>query len=143
MTLDDPDELSLALDSPKGFLEIQPWPLLIEEVQKAPILLNLIKKAIDEERVRRLDSGAKRQIMYVLAGSNRFGLQEGISESLAGRAAIFEMGSLTQMEGIKEKGYLFNPDIQTLLEKERESKIPYANQKEIFERIWRGACLRS
>ena len=138
VTLDDPDELLLALTNPKGFLEIHPWPVLIDEVQKAPILLSLIKKIIDEERERSLDSGSKRQIMYVLTGSNHFELQEGISESLAGRAAVFEMGSLTQIESIGKKGSLFWPDIATLLKKEKDCGIPYANQKEIFERIWRG-----
>ena len=121
MALGDTDELELALTNPKGFLEIHPWPVLI-----------------DEEREKRLDSGEKRQIMYVLTGSNRFELQEGISESLAGRVAVLEMGSLTQMEGIKKQGSLFHPNISSLLEKERRGEIPYASQTEMFERIWRG-----
>lgn len=121
MALGDTDELELALTNPKGFLEIHPWPVLI-----------------DEEREKRLDSGEKRQIMYVLTGSNRFELQEGISESLAGRVAVLEMGSLTQMEGIKKQGSLFHPNISSLLEKERRGEIPYASQTEMFERTWRG-----
>ena len=36
--------------------------------------------------------------MYVPTGSNQFELQEGISESLAGRTAVLNMSELTQME---------------------------------------------
>ena len=138
VTLDDADELTLAVTNPKGFLEVHRWPLLIDEVQKAPILLSYIKKDIDEERENRLKNGQKKKIMYVLTGSNRFELQEGISESLAGRVAVFELGSLTQMEIIKKNGSLFRPDINALLEKESQKDVPYVTQKEIFDRIWRG-----
>ena len=138
VTLDDNDELELALSKPKVFLENHPWPVLIDEVQKAPNLLSLIKMKIDEERERKLASGEPKQIMYVLTGSNRFELQEGISESLAGRVAVFEMGSFTQMEITKRKGSCFYPEIRSLLEKEKKENVPHATQKEIFERIWRG-----
>lgn len=36
--------------------------------------------------------------MYILTGSNRFELQEGISDSLAGRCGVIEMLSLSQAE---------------------------------------------
>lgn len=52
VTLDDSDELSLALSNPKAFLESHPWPVLIDEVQKAPNLLSLIKLRFDEERTQ-------------------------------------------------------------------------------------------
>lgn len=97
VTLDDTDELKLALDNPKLFLETHPWPLIIDEVQKAPKLLNIIKIKIDDERKRKLKESLPRELMYILTVSNRFKLQEGISESLAGRVAVVEMGSFTQM----------------------------------------------
>ena len=119
VALGDSDELSLALSNPKAFLESHPWPVLIDEVQKAPNLLSLIKLRIDEERERKLTNGGPKQIMYVLTGSNRFELQEGISESLAGRVAVFEMGSFTQMEIARRKGSCFYPEIRSLLEKRK------------------------
>ncbi len=138
VTLDDTDELELALDNPKLFLETHPWPLIIDEVQKAPKLLNIIKIKIDNERKRKLKENLPRELMYILTGSNRFKLQEGISESLAGRVAVVEMGSFTQMETIKKKGKLFHPDIKTLLETEKAGSIPYVSQTEIFNRIFQG-----
>ncbi len=138
VTLDDVDELEIALSMPKRFLEVHPWPVVIDEVQKAPILLSEIKKVIDEERERKMNENLPKELMYVLTGSNRFVLQEGISESLAGRVAVIEMSSFTQMEAIRQKGRLFHPDIGNLLKIEKEKNIDYASQNEIFERIFRG-----
>ena len=43
VTLDDAEELNLALSNPRAFFESHPWPLIIDEVQKAVGLLNEIK----------------------------------------------------------------------------------------------------
>lgn len=138
VSLDDADELETALARPKLFLDVHPWPLVIDEVQKAPKLLNEIKKRIDEERERKLRENLPKELMYILTGSNRFELQQGISESLAGRAAVIEMASFTQMEAIERKGELFHPDIATLLKIEKDGNVPYANQIDVFDRIFRG-----
>lgn len=138
VTLDDNDNLELALNNPKRFLEIYKWPLIIDEVQKASNLLNYLKIIVDNQRFKCLETNEERQIMYVLTGSNQFELQNGISESLAGRTAILDMSSMTQLEALKIKGNVFKPYIDELLEKERSINIKYANQTEIFERIFRG-----
>ncbi len=138
VTLDDADELELAINKPKLFLEKHTWPLIIDEVQKAPSILSEIKIKIDNESKRKTKENLPRELMYILTGSNRFQLQQGISESLAGRVAVVEMSSFTQMETIKRKGKIFNPNINTLLEAEKTSNIPYANQTEIFKRIFNG-----
>lgn len=65
--------------------------LIIDEIQKAPILLEKLKKTIDSQRLIWLREGQERQLMYILSGSNRFELQQGISDSLAGRCATIEM----------------------------------------------------
>lgn len=138
VTLDDPDELFLALNDPKGFIDIHPWPLVIDEVQKAPGLFSVIKKKIDEQRRLWLKNEEKRELMYILTGSNQFELRQSVSETLAGRAAIIDMASLTQLEASQTSGNVFMPDINSLVEKERISKIPYVSKNEIFERIFRG-----
>lgn len=138
VTLDDPDELSLASENPKGFIDVHHWPLLIDEVQKAPGLFSVIKKKIDAQRKLWLKNGEKRELMYVLTGSNQFELQQSVSETLAGRAAIIDMASLTQLEASQISGNLFVPDINSLIKKEKVLKIPYVSKNEIFERIFRG-----
>ncbi|MBR0124724.1 MAG: ATP-binding protein, partial [Treponema sp.] len=82
VTLDDIDDRNLAQQNPKQFLDMNPWPVIIDEIQKAPELLDAIKIKIDEQRKVWLKNGEERQIMYILTGSNRFELQQGISDSL-------------------------------------------------------------
>ena len=91
VTLDDSDELVLAHNNPKAFFESHPWPLIIDEVQKEEGLLSEIKRIVDEQRRIWMRNGEQRRLMFVLTGSNQFELQEGISESLAGRTAVVNM----------------------------------------------------
>ena len=98
VTLDELEDRNLAENNPKLFLESNPWPVIIDEIQKVPSLLDAIKIKIDEQRKIWLKNGDERKLMYVLTGSNRFELQQGISESLAGRCGIIEMSSLSQAE---------------------------------------------
>ncbi len=138
VTLDDINERELALSNPKGFLEVHPWPVIIDEVQKAPNILSEIKIVIDEQRKKWMKNNEPRQLMYILTGSNQFELQQGISESLAGRACIFNMASMNQFEIQGLTGSLFNPDITDLINKESKSTITYKNKKEIFDIIFKG-----
>src|SRR5687767_4414924 len=50
VSLERPDVRSRALADPVGFLDEQPPPLIIDEVQYAPELLNFIKDRIDADR---------------------------------------------------------------------------------------------
>ena len=138
VTLDDTEELSLALDNPRAFLESHPWPLIIDEVQKAISLLNEIKKKVDEQRRNWMKNGEPRRIMYILTGSNQFELQDGVSESLAGRTAIINMYSFTQMEKRKISGSLFDVDFNDALEKQKSYKDLYISSKEVFAEIFQG-----
>ena len=98
VTLDDVDDRTLAQQNPKVFLDSYGWPLIIDEIQKAPGLLDEIKVRIDRQRAEWLNTGESRQLMYVLTGSNQFELQEGISDSLAGRCGVIDLNSFTQAE---------------------------------------------
>ena len=95
------------------------WPVIIDEVQKAPNLFSYIKIIIDEQRIEWMKNNQNRQLMYVLTGSNQFELQNEISESLAGRTAVLDISSMTQFEALKIEGNLFKPNINDLLEKEK------------------------
>ena len=69
VTLDDSDELVLAHYNLKAFFESHPWPLIIDEVQKEPGLLNEIKRIVDEQRRSWMKNGEQRRLMFVLTGS--------------------------------------------------------------------------
>lgn len=139
VTLDDSTELDLALNNPRVFLESHPWPLVIDEVQKAVGLLSEIKKIVDEQRLAWMKNGEPRSLMYVLTGSNQFELQEGISESLAGRTATINMSGFTQMEKRNIHGSAFEVDFEKLLEKQRNYHGFYKSSRQIFDDIFQGS----
>ncbi len=138
VTLDDIDDRSLAQSNPKLFLETYGWPLIIDEIQKVPSLLDEIKKQIDNQRLYWLKTNKKRELMYVLTGSNRFELQQGISDSLAGRCGIVEMASFSQTEKNKIPAHLFTPKIDKLIKLEQLSKLKYKTRNQIFEEMFNG-----
>lgn len=83
VTLDHPFNQKLAIDDPETFLENHKAPIIIDEIQYAPELLKYIKIRVDQARHK---NGA-----YCLTGSQVFPLMQGLSESLAGRIAIYEL----------------------------------------------------
>jgi len=90
VSLDLPSEAETAEQDSRNFLSRHPAPLIIDEVQYAPKLFRALKVAVDENR-----SQAGR---FLLTGSQRFVLMKGISESLAGRAEIVELDTLSSVE---------------------------------------------
>ena len=138
VTLDDFEELDLALENPRAFLESHPWPLIIDEVQKAVGLLSEIKRIVDRQRRAWMKNGEPRRLMFVLTGSNQFELQEGISESLAGRTAVINMSGFTQMEKRGRAGSLFEVDFDHLMQKQRDYPDFYRSSREVFQDIFQG-----
>ena len=138
VTLDDTEDRALAEKNPKLFLEVNPWPTIIDEIQKVPALLDEIKIKIDEQRKIWLKNNEERKLMYVLTGSNRFELQQGISETLAGRCGIIEMSSFTLREKKAMEAHLFTPKIEVLIQRSQQEKSEYLTRPQIFEEIYKG-----
>ena len=138
VTLDDTEDRELAEKNPKLFLEVNPWPIIIDEIQKVPALLDAIKIKIDEQRKIWLKNNEERKLMYVLTGSNRFELQQGISETLAGRCGIIEMSSFTLREKKAMEAHLFTPKIEVLIQRSQQEKSEYLTRTQIFEEIYKG-----
>ena len=82
VTLDDPLTRKAAQDDPRFFLS-RSEHMAIDEIQHLPELLPYIKIAVDKKRG---EHGR-----YLLTGSQCFPLMAGVSESLAGRAALYEL----------------------------------------------------
>lgn len=138
VTLDNLEDRTLAEQNPKLFLEMNPWPVIIDEIQKVPSLLDEIKVKIDDQRRTWLQTGEQRKLMYILSGSNQFELQQGISESLAGRCGVIEMASFSQAEKRQVSAQLFTPHIPELIARTKASDIPYRTRTQIFEDIFTG-----
>jgi hypothetical protein len=89
VTLDDLGALAAARRDPEGFLGGLPRPLTIDEVQRVPELLLAVKREVD----RRPGPGR-----FLLTGSAHIELRKGVSETLAGRAALLRMRPMTWAE---------------------------------------------
>ena len=139
ISMDDLELRSRAKTNPRNFLESYPLPLCIDEIQKAPELLEEIKKIIDLHKEKWLFEGKPTELLFILTGSNQTDLRKHIGDSLAGRTAILNMPSLTHAEIAKYKNWnAFDPDIEALKQKESLKLTKYRTRKEIFEDIFKG-----
>lgn len=90
ISLEPPDVRLAAQSDPRGFLNLYPAPIVLDEIQYAPGLLPYIKEKIDANRSQ---TG-----QYVLTGSQNLLLMSQVTESLAGRAAVLKLMPLTRRE---------------------------------------------
>ena len=81
--LEDPDIQLRVRSDPRAFLEELHAPVIFDEIQNTPELLNYVRTFIDE-RPRRL-------AQWLFPGSQEAPLMGGITESMAGRAAILQL----------------------------------------------------
>lgn len=126
VTLDYPRIRSLAKEDPELFLQQYSTPLVIDEIQYAPELLSYIKIRVDN---------SKENGMYYLTGSQMFTMMKNVSESLAGRAGILSMYSLSRAEIEGRPSLPFLPGRITMTESDDTIT-------QIFEKIYRGGMPR-
>jgi uncharacterized protein len=159
VSLDLPTEAEQAEKEPRNFLARYPAPVIVDEVQYAPGLFRHLKAEIDANRGR---NG-----QFLLTGSQKFTLMKNVSESLAGRADIAELETLSLAEilsalpetevetAIVRGGFpelYANPDIDlvayynsylvTYLERDVRSLANVGSLRD-FERFVRACAIRS
>ncbi len=81
-SLEDPDVREVAREDPRAFLGRFPDGAVLDEVQRCPELLSYLQTMVDADR---------RMGLFILTGSQQFGLLSGITQSLAGRTAFVEL----------------------------------------------------
>ena len=109
VSLDNLRERETAIKDPELFLSLHKAPLIIDEVQYAPQLLDVIESIVNKVKIE----GGDNKGMYILTGSQIYSLMENVSESLAGRVSIVEMSpfSLREIKGLEEVPFTINPSI--------------------------------
>lgn len=132
VTLDDGNARRLASTDPALFFETYGYPLLIDEFQRVPSILLEMKKIVDQKALAGEDNSG----MFWLTGSQKFKMMQNVSESLAGRIAIFDMSGLSASEIEERPAAMFRPDLQSLRERLENSKKKNVHQ--IYEDIFRG-----
>ena len=124
--LEDPDVQARARSDPRTLLEELRLPALFDEIQNVPELLAYIRT--------RIDQNPRQMGQWLFTGSQEAPLMQGVSESMAGRAAILQLlpFSLAETKRVSllhggypevlarpsERGLWFSSYIQTYLERD-------------------------
>ena len=128
VTLDNPLQLLSLRQDPVEFFKLHGFPLILDEVQRAPECFSVLKYMIDSDR---------RAGMYILTGSQKYALMKGVSESLAGRIGIIDMLGLSDREIYEDPFDLpFLPTSDYLLARRPKTAPSIQN---LWERIHRGS----
>jgi len=88
--LEDPDIVARIREDPRGFLADIRLPVVLDEIQNTPEILNYIRTRIDQQ--------PNKKGQWLLTGSQEAPLMKGVTESMAGRAAIFQLLPLSTQE---------------------------------------------
>lgn len=125
LTLDDLTLREAAENDPHGFVKIRGKTLIIDEVQRVPVLFPAIKKVVDEDT---------RMGQYLLTGSANIQSLPSIQESLAGRVKKIRLRPLSRGElQFNQPGFL-----TTAFSGEFETGHVHYDREEILEMAIRG-----
>ncbi len=81
--LEDPDMVARVRSDPNAFLDELPRQVILDEIQNTPELFNYIRT--------RIDARPRNYGRWMLTGSQEAPLMRGVTESMAGRAALFQL----------------------------------------------------
>ncbi len=104
VSLDSYKERELAKNDPIMFLNIHPWPLIIDEIQYAPELFDALEETVNREKLKNENNYG----MYILTGSQMYKLMNGVAESMAGRISIVHVLPLSRNEILDRNEPVFN-----------------------------------
>lgn len=111
--LEDPDIISRVRMDPRSFIEEVKSPAIFDEIQNIPELFNYLRTLID--------SHPGRYGQWYLTGSQDAPLMKGVSESMAGRVAVFHLLPLSL--GESEKVSMFAGGFPETLAKPESSSV--------------------
>jgi predicted AAA+ superfamily ATPase len=88
--LEDPDIVARLRADPQGFLDAVKTPAILDEVQNVPEVFAFVRSRIDRQ--------PRRAGQWLLTGSQEAPFMRGVSESMAGRAAVLQLLPLSSRE---------------------------------------------
>jgi predicted AAA+ superfamily ATPase len=91
--LEDPTVVARLRADPGGFLDALKTPAILDEVQNVPEVFALVRA--------RIDRLPRRTGQWFLTGSQEAPLMQGVTESMAGRAAVLQLRPLSTRESGK------------------------------------------
>lgn len=157
-SLDLPSAADAAASDGVAFLRRLGEPLILDEVQYAPAVLRCIKRVVDDDR--------ERCGRFLITGSQRLAVMQGVTESLAGRVGLVDLEGLSYSElapgrdvepaeAMLRGGYpelwarpeldaaeFYRDYVATYLERDVRNLLRVASLRD-FERCVRACALRS
>ena len=109
VNFEDPDTRLYFGQDPRGFLREYNTQVIFDEAQRVPALFSYLQVKVDED---------KQMGQFILSGSQNFLLLEKITQSLAGRVAIFRLLPLSHAE--------------------LDTNTPTLKHLEVEDAIWKG-----
>jgi predicted AAA+ superfamily ATPase len=88
--LEDPDMVARLRADARSFIEELRPPVILDEIQHVPEILNYVRTLIDRS--------PNKKGQWILTGSQEAPLMRGVTESMAGRAAVFQLLPLSTHE---------------------------------------------
>ena len=88
--MEDPDVIARVRADPQGFLDGLQLPAVLDEVQNVPEIFSFVRS--------RIDRNPRRTGQWFLTGSQDAPLMQGVTESMAGRAALLQLYPLATTE---------------------------------------------
>ena len=129
VSLEDPDNRSFAIEDPAGFLKKYDAQVIFDEVQRTPNLFSYLQTIVDRSR----QTG-----QFILSGSQNFHLLERITQSLAGRVAVFKLLPFDSLElkqaGISSnwKSLIIKGFYPAIYDRDLNSSVFYANYLQTY-----------
>lgn len=94
ISLENMTERFEAIKDPQSFIEKFSLPLIIDEVQYVPQLLDVVVSIVNRKRLKEESSNG----LFIITGSQAYELMQKITETMAGRVAIIKLNALSQRE---------------------------------------------
>jgi hypothetical protein len=125
INLENIDDRNYALRDPNGFLAQYNKYVIFDEVQRVPELFSYLQTKVDENNIMG---------QYILSGSQNFHLMRNITQSLAGRVALFKLLPFDFQE-LQQNNWLdsdYSVNLQkgfypAIYDREIPSKVFYSN----------------
>jgi hypothetical protein len=125
LNMENPDLRNYAEKDPNAFLKQYDKYIILDEVQRVPFLFSYIQAKVDNDKIMG---------QYILSGSQNFPLLQNITQSLAGRVALFKLlpFDLGEMKSAKllNKDFAYNLQkgfYPAIYDRDIPSKVFYSN----------------
>jgi predicted AAA+ superfamily ATPase len=128
--LEIPENRDLALKDPKAFLKQFKSKVILDEIQRVPILLSYIQAIVDENHING---------QFILTGSHQLELREAVTQSLAGRTGILNLLplSINELTNAKIKfenfeQYAFHGFLPRIFDQKQRPTPAYSNYYQTY-----------